>query len=410
MRRFAILLPVLLAFQVGVSPALAWTWPVDGPVLRPFDFEGSPYAAGHHRGIDIGAPAGAPVVAPAAGTISFAGTVPSGGRTVTIRTADGHSVTLVHLGSISVQRTAAVAEGAPVGTIGPSGEPELAEPYVHLGIRLTAEPNGYLDPLAFLPPRPVPPPAPAQEEPVEEPSAPPVDDPADEAPAELVPPASAPTPAPAPVLSGTHDPAAAPALASRARESFEASHVPARPELDSAGTDRGSLDERRPDISPKTVDRVFLGPSAVIPAFALAGPGQAGPDGRTRAFPWLWVLVAVGGAGLAAAGGLALSRQLRDAVAADGAPSMLPEGGVATAEDADRVRLGKENRVLLDRDLERILLAQAETFPDLDRDDDSPELVDAADDSGRPRHLGPHRSPRCLGSHNRRLRPAHIAL
>jgi hypothetical protein len=36
MRRLVLLLPVLVALQVGVQPALAWTWPVDGPVLRPF--------------------------------------------------------------------------------------------------------------------------------------------------------------------------------------------------------------------------------------------------------------------------------------------------------------------------------------------------------------------------------------
>ena len=33
-----------------------------------------------------------------------------------------------------------------MGTIGPSGEPEGTEPYVYLGIRLTADPNGYVDP------------------------------------------------------------------------------------------------------------------------------------------------------------------------------------------------------------------------------------------------------------------------
>ena len=44
MKRLVMLLPVLLAFQVGVQPALAWTWPADGPVLRPFNLGGDPYA------------------------------------------------------------------------------------------------------------------------------------------------------------------------------------------------------------------------------------------------------------------------------------------------------------------------------------------------------------------------------
>ena len=153
MKRLVILLPVLTAFQVGASPAHAWTWPVDGPVLKSFVFGSDPYAPGQHRGIDIGAPAGVRVVTPAAGTVAFAGTVPQGGRTVTIETADGYSASLVHLGSVSVRRGEAVAEGAAVGTIGPSGEPEVAEPYVHLGIRTAADRHGYLHPLTFLPPR-----------------------------------------------------------------------------------------------------------------------------------------------------------------------------------------------------------------------------------------------------------------
>ncbi len=151
MRRIGVLLPVLLAFQAGVPPALAWTWPVGGPVLQYFKLGDDPYAGGQHRGIDISAPAGAAVVAPAAGAVSFAGTVPGGGRTVTIETADGYSVTLVHLGTVAVGRGAAVAEGETVGTIGPSGTVEVAEPYVHLGIRLTADENGYVDPLGLLP-------------------------------------------------------------------------------------------------------------------------------------------------------------------------------------------------------------------------------------------------------------------
>jgi hypothetical protein len=127
---------------------------VEGTVLQPFSYdEAHPYAAGQHRGIDIGADAaGERVVAPATGTVSFAGSVPSGGESVTIQTADGYSVTLTHLGAIAVSRGAAVAEGDAVGTIGPSGTPEVDGPYIHLGIRVTSDPNGYLDPLRFLPP------------------------------------------------------------------------------------------------------------------------------------------------------------------------------------------------------------------------------------------------------------------
>lgn len=127
---------------------------MQGPVLKPFTYdETHPYAAGQHRGVDLGAEAaGDAVVAPAAGTVSFAGTVPTNGKSVTIETADGYSVTLTHLGSIGVAEGVTVAEQDAVGTVGPSGTPEVDGPYVHLGIRLTADPKGYVDPLGLLPP------------------------------------------------------------------------------------------------------------------------------------------------------------------------------------------------------------------------------------------------------------------
>ena len=155
---------VLLALAL-TPPAAAWTWPVEGPVLRPFVAEDDPYAGGQHRGIDVAAPAGAEVRAPATGVASFVGQLPHEGLCLTIRTADGYSITLVHLGSIGVRTGTAIAEGEVVGTIGPSGDAEWGEPYVHLGIRLTAEPHGYVDPLSLLPARPVgrPEPRPAEE-------------------------------------------------------------------------------------------------------------------------------------------------------------------------------------------------------------------------------------------------------
>jgi len=145
---------VLIILLAWAPAAYAWSWPVPGPVLRPFAYDEShPYASGQHRGVDIAADAaGETVVAPAAGTISFAGTVPTNGRSVTIETADGYSVTLTHLGSVGVVKGATVAEQDAIGTVGPSGTPELDGPYVHLGVRVTSDPNGYLDPLGLLPP------------------------------------------------------------------------------------------------------------------------------------------------------------------------------------------------------------------------------------------------------------------
>jgi hypothetical protein len=151
---------VILLLGLWAPAARAWTWPVQGPVLQGFSYDQAhPYAVGQHRGIDIGSPGGVPVLAPATGTVTFAGSVPASGPTVTIAAGGGLAVTLTHLGSVSVDQGATVAEGAAIGTVGQSGTSELGGPYVHLGIRVASDPNGYLDPLSFLPSASAPAPA-----------------------------------------------------------------------------------------------------------------------------------------------------------------------------------------------------------------------------------------------------------
>jgi len=111
-----LVLAAVLTALIVVPAAQAWTWPASGAVLEPFLFDPAhPFAAGQHRGIVVGADPGAAVLAPAAGVVTFAGTVPSSGKSVTITTPDGLAVTLTHLGALTVSKNATVAEGAAVG-------------------------------------------------------------------------------------------------------------------------------------------------------------------------------------------------------------------------------------------------------------------------------------------------------
>jgi Peptidase family M23 len=201
--RFALVIVVFVLALALPRTAAAWSWPVDGPVLRGFSTDDDPYGGGQHRGIDVGAPVGSDVQAPASGVVSFAGSVPGAGRAVTIRTQDGYSITLLQLASIAVPVRTAVVEGDVVGAVGTSVDERVPDPHVHLGIRLTAEPHGYVDPLSLLPVRqpragePAPPPAPVSA-PAPDPLAAPA--PAPELPAAKVgappPPGSTATPAP----------------------------------------------------------------------------------------------------------------------------------------------------------------------------------------------------------------------
>ncbi len=201
------LIAATLALVVTGSAA-AWSWPLGGDVLRGFSFSGDPYAGGLHRGVDVAGGVGDPVLAPVGGTVSYVGTVPTHGRTVTILTEDGYSVTVTHLGETAVAKGSSVAEGERIGSAGSSGTSEHAGTYVHLGVRVAAESEGYVDPMRFLPPRPVP----SAPQPVQDPT-----------------PATVAAPVPAPV-----EPSEAPAAA---EESPQPAAADATPEgSESAGT------------------------------------------------------------------------------------------------------------------------------------------------------------------------------
>ena len=152
MRRLGVI--ICCALALPAASAKAWSWPVDGPVLRPFVFDSAhPYAGGQHRGIDIAGDPGTSVRAPADGIVSFAGTVPTGGKTVSIETPTGYTATLLHLGSIDVRRGASVVEGATI--VGAVGASDGEQPFVYFGVRVTSQQQGYVDPLTLLPAREV---------------------------------------------------------------------------------------------------------------------------------------------------------------------------------------------------------------------------------------------------------------
>ena len=382
MKRVVALLPVLIAFQAGAPPALAWTWPVDGPVLRPFVLGDDPYAAEQHRGLDVAAPTGSLVRAPASGVVSFAGTVPGGGRSATIQTADGYSVTLVHLGSVAVARGQEVVEGDGVGTAGRSGEPEHAESYVHLGVRVTTDPNGYVDPLGLLPTRQAPPPpspAPPAEPAPDAPEPPPVPE-TPEVPARAPLPA-APAPLPA-AAAPPPEPGSTPSVERR-----RAAPTVRRPKV---AADRPSPTETSPShvSAPieKTLEQGFAPPVMVVsdasPPHGLQAPRAGRRPGAGNSLPAIGALAALG---LASFGGVALVRRRGDlgrTRTADAAPSVLRDRAARAAEDASVARTAEEDGLVADGDLERVSLGEPEPLPDLDWDHDPPELVQVADDPG----------------------------
>ena len=180
---FAALLPVAAPAAIGNGkrvvalptatvgpgrPRVPGLWmPVTGAVVRGFDVRAGPFGPGH-RGIDISAPVGATVLAPAAGTIGFAGPV-AGTTWVSLVVAPGVRVTLGPL--LDPITAGRVPSRAPLGRVGPghrAGSGEGAVPtegagtegagmglgaILHLSVRVDGV---YVDPLAYLIDRPRP--------------------------------------------------------------------------------------------------------------------------------------------------------------------------------------------------------------------------------------------------------------
>jgi murein DD-endopeptidase MepM/ murein hydrolase activator NlpD len=149
---FVALAFVMLAMATGSGSAATfavaggWTWPVVGPVIQAFDPPDTPYGSGH-RGIDIAAEVGTTIVAPADGTVTFAG--PIGGYLfVTMDHGGGLSSTYSWLSAKLVRKGDRVLRDQPIAFTG-WGHPDASIPHLHLGVKLD---GAYVDPLSYLGP------------------------------------------------------------------------------------------------------------------------------------------------------------------------------------------------------------------------------------------------------------------
>lgn len=139
---------VVLVLAAPAAHGGSWQRPLDGPLLRAFTLGENPYARGQHRGVDLGAPPGSRVRGACAGHVEFAGRVPGGGQTVSVRCGE-IVATYQQLGTIVVRAGQRVAGGAPVGFVGRSSDPRVRRSHVHLGAREAAT-GHYVDPLTLL--------------------------------------------------------------------------------------------------------------------------------------------------------------------------------------------------------------------------------------------------------------------
>ncbi|MEV0199927.1 M23 family metallopeptidase [Nonomuraea sp. NPDC050691] len=139
-----VLVPLLPASPATADPAV-WRWPVEGRVriARPFAPPLERWLAGH-RGIDLAAPPGTPVLAAGAGTVRYAGRL-AGRGVVSIEHPGGLRTTYLPV-ALSVRRGQRVSPGDRLGTLEePTGHCEGS--CLHWGL---LRPPRYLDPLLLL--------------------------------------------------------------------------------------------------------------------------------------------------------------------------------------------------------------------------------------------------------------------
>ncbi|HEY7281870.1 MAG TPA: M23 family metallopeptidase [Actinomycetota bacterium] len=137
-------LPATVAPASGGIPYGTYQWPVHGAVIRPFEQPAGPFSAGH-RGIDIAAPFGTPIRAPADGTVSFAGAV-AGALFISIDHAAGIRTSYSWVSEISVTKGRSVRAGDVIGKTG-QGHPGSDRPHLHFSARLDGT---YIDPMLLL--------------------------------------------------------------------------------------------------------------------------------------------------------------------------------------------------------------------------------------------------------------------
>lgn len=134
--------------QKSILLATPTLWPVVGAITSSFGETRLSLASGGdrpHRGVDISAPLGTPVISPAEGTVSAMGWASELGRYIYLDHGHGFSTLYGHLKDIKVKVGQKVKKGEIIGTVGMSGN--STGPHLHYEVHVRGIP---VNPLPYL--------------------------------------------------------------------------------------------------------------------------------------------------------------------------------------------------------------------------------------------------------------------
>ena len=133
----------------SVAPSTGWVMPCSyRKVTSPFGHRKSPTAGAStfHQGIDLGAPAGTPIVASRSGIVTTATFSGSAGYYVSINHGDGYSSIYMHMTNYVVSAGQAVSAGQLIGYVGSTGI--STGNHLHFGIAYN---GAYVNPAGYIP-------------------------------------------------------------------------------------------------------------------------------------------------------------------------------------------------------------------------------------------------------------------
>lgn len=147
-RELAIVQPLYAIVTADPLWRGVWRWPVSGRITTEFAtrraYNDGPYTE-YHGGLDIAAPDGAAVAAPAAGTVVYAGRLAIRGNFIAIDHGLGLLTTYFHLSAIDVRAGDVVQPGQRIGRVGSTGL--SSGPHLHWEARISGTP---VDPRTWL--------------------------------------------------------------------------------------------------------------------------------------------------------------------------------------------------------------------------------------------------------------------
>jgi murein DD-endopeptidase MepM/ murein hydrolase activator NlpD len=127
---------LLCALLLYINLHQQMSFPVQGATKRDYDQNsfGAPRVGHKHKGVDIFAPKGTPVLSLTRGFVLFTGVLKLGGNVVLILGPDFRMYYYAHLDKIEAQTFEIIDSKEQIGTVGKTGNARTTPPHLHFSI------------------------------------------------------------------------------------------------------------------------------------------------------------------------------------------------------------------------------------------------------------------------------------